>query len=198
MDASSLSSSPCFVGEKIEEDVNADDNESKKNSCSVKFDIDDIPDLPFVSVVNTADNTKGTQSNEELQRRIRILESNESALRARIRELEAEKILMLTVARSERLRDMVDNDILSQNNTSIVKSDKAKENKSSSSVVEGGEVREYVREDSLQQVYEMGWLPNPISINEGNTEEIDHDESTSSRADSSYEYDRKSGGWICS
>jgi len=44
MDASSLSS-PCFVGEKIEEDVNDDD---KENSSSVKFDIDDIPDLPFV------------------------------------------------------------------------------------------------------------------------------------------------------
>lgn len=43
MDASSLSS-PCFVGEKIEEDVNDDD---KENSSSVKFDIDDIPDLPF-------------------------------------------------------------------------------------------------------------------------------------------------------
>ena len=65
MDASSLSSSPCFVGEKIEEDVNADDNESRKNSSSVKFDIDDIPDLPFVSVVNTDDNTKGIQSNFE-------------------------------------------------------------------------------------------------------------------------------------
>ena len=78
MDASSLSSSPFFVGEKIEEDVNADDNESKKNSSSVKFDIEDIPDLPFTSVTNTANNTKGTQSNEELQRRIRILESNET------------------------------------------------------------------------------------------------------------------------
>ena len=106
---------------------------------------------------------------------------------------------MLTVARSERLRDMVDNDVLSQNNTSIIKEghDKAKKNKSTSSVVDG-EVREYVREDSLQQVYEMGWLPNPISNDEDNTEEIDHDESIPSRADSSYEYDRKSGGWICS
>ena len=83
MDASSLSSSPCFVGEKIEVHVNADDNESRKNSSSVKFDIDDIPDLPFISVINTADNTKGTQSNEELQRRIRILESNEKRLNAR-------------------------------------------------------------------------------------------------------------------
>jgi hypothetical protein len=104
---------------------------------------------------------------------------------------------MLTVARSERLRDMVDNDILSQNNTSIVKEGKAKENQSSSKLV-NGEVREYVREDSLQQVYEMGWLPSPISNDEDNTEEIDHDESIPSRADSSYVYDRKSGGWICS
>lgn len=79
MDASSFSSSPCFVGEKIEEDV-----KNRKNSSSVKFDIDDIPDLPFISVVNTDDNTKGTQSNEELQRRIRILESNEKRLNARI------------------------------------------------------------------------------------------------------------------
>ena len=193
MDASFLSSSPCFVGEMTEEDVNADDNESRKNSSSVKFDIDDLPDLPFVPVVNTVDNTKGAQSNEELQRHIRILESNEKRLNARIRELEAEKIWMLTVARSERLRNMVDNDILSQNNTSIVKSDKAKKNKSTSSVVDG-EVREYVREDSLKEVYEMGWLPNPISINEDKTEDIDHDESISSRADCSYEYDRKSGG----
>ena len=43
------------MGEKIEEDVNAGDNEGRKNSSSVKFDIDDIPDLPFVSVVNTDD-----------------------------------------------------------------------------------------------------------------------------------------------
>ena len=78
---------------------------------------------------------------------------------------------MLTVARSDRLRDMVDNDILSQNNTCIVKEGKAKKNKSTSSVVDG-EVREYVREDSLQQVYEMGWLPNPISNDEGNTKRL--------------------------
>ena len=72
MDASSLSSSPCFVGEMTaEEDVNADGSERM-----IKFDIDDIPDLPFVSVVNTSDKTK--VSNEALQRRIRILESNES------------------------------------------------------------------------------------------------------------------------
>ena len=96
------------------------------------------------------------------------------------------------------MRDLVDNDILSQNNTSIVNSDKAKENKSSSSVVDGREVREYVREDSLQQVYEMGWLPNPISNNEDKLEEIDHDEPILSRTDCSYEFDRKSGGWICS
>jgi hypothetical protein len=55
----------------------------------------------------------------------------------------------------------------------------------------------YVREDSLQQVYEMGWLPYPLSSNEDKTEDIDHDESIPSRADYSYEYDRKSGGWIC-
>lgn len=100
-------------------------------------------------------------------------------------------------SRSERLRDMFDNDILSQNNTSIVKEGEAKKNKNTSSVVDG-EVREYVREDSLQQVYEMGWLPNPISINEGNTEEIDHDESIPSREDCNYEYDGKTRGWICS
>jgi hypothetical protein len=50
---------------------------------------------------------------------------------------------MLTVARSERLREMVDNDILSQNNTSIVKEGKTKKNQSSSKLVDG-EVREYV------------------------------------------------------
>ena len=59
-------------------------------------------------------------------------------------------------------------------------------------------MREYVREDSLQQVYEMGWLPNPIGNNEDKTEDINHDESISSCADCNYEYDRKTRGWICS